>query len=64
VFPTLAPRPNNTKVYCISSVRRSKRCNKGQQYRKLNCRGQLRTASTRFTIIRKMLIVVGIVVTI
>jgi hypothetical protein len=63
-FPTLAPGLNNTKVYCISSVRCSKWCGKGQGRGRLNCRGWLRAVSTSFITIKKILIVLGIVVTI
>jgi hypothetical protein len=63
-FLTLAPGPDNTKVHCISSVGRSKRYNKGQGYRRLNCRGRLRAVSTSFTTVRKILIVLGMVVAI
>jgi hypothetical protein len=61
-FPTLAPGPNNTKVYCISSVRRDKRCSRGQGRRRLNCRGRLRAVNASFTTIRKILIVLGVIV--
>jgi hypothetical protein len=63
-FPTLAPGPDNTKVYYISSVGRSKRYGRGQEYKRLNCRGRLRAISTSFITIRKILIVLGIVVVI
>jgi hypothetical protein len=63
-FLTLAPGPDNTKVYCISSVRCSKRCGKGQEHKKLNFRGRFRAVSTSFTTVRKILIVLGIVVAI
>jgi hypothetical protein len=63
-FPTLAPGPDNTKVYCISSVRHSKRYGRGQGRRRLNCRGRLRAVSTSFTTVRKILIVLGVVITI
>jgi hypothetical protein len=64
VFLTLAPGLNNTKVYCISSVRRNKRCGRGQEYKRLNCRGRLHAVSTSFTTVRKILIVLGIIVAI
>jgi hypothetical protein len=63
-LPTLAPGRNNTKVYYISPVGRDKQCGRGQGHGRLNRRGRLRAANTRFTIVRKILIVVGIVVTI
>jgi hypothetical protein len=63
-FPTLAPGLDDTKVYCISSVGCSKRYNKGQGRRKLNCRGRLRAISTSFTTVKKILIVLGMVVVI
>jgi hypothetical protein len=63
-FLILAPGLDNTKVYCISPVRHDKRCSRGQEHRKLNCKGRLRAASTSFTIVRKILIVVGMVVVI
>jgi hypothetical protein len=63
-FPTLAPGPDNTKIYCISPVRRNKRCGRGQGYKRLNCRGRLRAVSASFTTVRKILIVLGMVVTI
>jgi hypothetical protein len=61
-FLTLAPGLDNTKVYCISSVGYNKRYSKGQGYRKLNYKGRLRAVSTSFIIVRKILIVLGIVV--
>jgi hypothetical protein len=64
VFLILAPGPDNTKIYCISSVGCNKRCSRGQEYRRLNYKGWLCIISTSFIIIRKILIVVGIVVTI
>jgi hypothetical protein len=64
VFLILAPGPDNTKVYCISSIRRDKRYSRGQEYRRLNCRGRLRAISTSFIIIKKILIILGIVVAI
>jgi hypothetical protein len=64
VFLTLAPGPDDTKVYCISSVGRNKRCGRGQGRRRLNCRGRLRAVSASFTTVRKILIVLGIVVAI
>jgi hypothetical protein len=63
-FLTLAPGPNNIKVYCISSVGRNKRCNKRQGRGRLNCRGRLRAVSASFITIRKILIMLGIVVAI
>jgi hypothetical protein len=63
-FLILAPGPDNTKVYCISSVGCSKRYSRGQEYRRLNYRGRLRAVSTSFITIRKILIVLGIVVAI
>jgi hypothetical protein len=62
VFLILAPGLDNTKVYYISFVGCSKRCNKGQGYRKLNCRGRLRAISISFIIVRKILIILDIVV--
>jgi hypothetical protein len=62
VFPILAPGPDNIKVYYIFSVGCSKRCGRGQGCRRLNCRGRFRAVSTSFTIIRKILIVLGVVV--
>jgi hypothetical protein len=64
VFLTLAPGPDDTKVYCISSVRYSKRYSKGQGRGRLNCRGRLRVVSISFTTVKKILIVLGIVVAI
>jgi hypothetical protein len=64
VFPTLAPGLDNTKVYCISSIRCSKRCGRGQGRGRLNCRGRLHAVSTSFITVRKILIMLGIVVTI
>jgi hypothetical protein len=61
-FLTLAPGLDNTKVYCISSVGRNKRYSRGQGRGKLNCRGRLRAISTSFTIVRKILIMLGMVV--
>jgi hypothetical protein len=63
-FLTLAPGPDDTKVYCISPVGCNKRCSRGQGYRRLNCRGRLRAVSTSFTTVRKILIVLGMVVAI
>jgi hypothetical protein len=62
VFPTLAPGLDDTKVYCISSVGYNKRCGRGQGRGRLNCRGRLCAVSTSFIIVRKILIVLGIVV--
>jgi hypothetical protein len=64
VFPTLVPGPDDTKVYCISPIGRSKRCGRGQGYKRLNCRGRLHAISISFIIVRKILIVLGIVVAI
>jgi hypothetical protein len=61
-FLTLAPGLNNTKVYCISPVGCNKRYSRGQERRRLNYRGRLRVVSTSFIIVRKILIVLGIVV--
>jgi hypothetical protein len=61
-FFILVPGPDNTKVYYISSVRYNKRYSKGQEHRKLNCRGRLCAINTSFITIRKILIVLGIVV--
>jgi hypothetical protein len=63
-FPTLAPGPDNTKVYYISSVGYNKRYSRGQEYRRLNYKGRLRAISTSFITVRKILIVLGIVITI
>jgi hypothetical protein len=63
-FLTLAPGLDNTKVYCISSVGYNKRYGRGQEYRRLNCRGWLRAVSTSFITVRKILIMLGVVVTI
>jgi hypothetical protein len=63
-FLILAPGPDNTKVYYISSVGRSKRYSRGQGHKKLNYKGRFRAVSTSFITIRKILIVLGIVVTI
>jgi hypothetical protein len=64
VFLTLAPGLDNTKVYYISSVGYNKRYGRGQGYRKLNCKGRLCVVSTSFIIVRKNLIMLGIVVAI
>jgi hypothetical protein len=61
-FLILAPGLDNTKVYCISSVGYNKRYGREQGHKRLNCKGRLRAVSTSFTIIRKILIVLGIVV--
>jgi hypothetical protein len=61
-FLILAPGLDNTKVYYISSVRYNKQYSRRQGRRRLNCRGRLRAISTSFIIIRKILIVVGIIV--
>jgi hypothetical protein len=63
-FLTLAPGPDNTKVYCISSIGRSKRYSRGQGRGKLNCRGRLRAVNTSFTTVKKILIVLGVIVVI
>jgi hypothetical protein len=63
-FLTLAPGPDNTKVYCISSVGCNKRCGRGQGRGRLNCRGRFRVVSTSFITVRKILIVLGVVVVI
>jgi hypothetical protein len=62
VFLILAPGPDNTKVYYISPVGRNKRYGRGQEYRRLNCRGRLRAISTSFITVRKILIVLGVIV--
>jgi hypothetical protein len=64
VFPTLAPGPDNTKVHCISSVGYGKQYGRGQERRRLNYRGRLRAVSTSFIIVRKILIMLGVVITI
>jgi hypothetical protein len=64
VFLILAPGPDNTKIYCISSVRRDKRYGKEQEHRRLNYKSRLRVINTSFIIVRKILIVLGIVVAI
>jgi hypothetical protein len=61
-FLILAPGPDDTKVYCISSVRCSERYGRGQGCRRLNYKGRLRAVSTSFTTVRKILIVLGVVV--
>jgi hypothetical protein len=63
-FPILAPGLDNTKVYCISPVGYNRRCGRGQERGKLNCRGRLRAASTSFIIVKKILIMISIVVVI
>jgi hypothetical protein len=63
-FLTLAPGPDDTKIYCISSVGCNKRYGRGQERGRLNYRGRLRAVSTSFTTVRKILIVLGVVVTI
>jgi hypothetical protein len=62
VFFILAPGPDNTKIYYISSVRYNKRYSKRQGHGKLNCRGRLLATSTRFIIVKKILIIVGVIV--
>jgi hypothetical protein len=64
VFLILAPGPDNTKVYYISSVKRNKRYGRGQGRGRLNYRGRLRAVSISFTTVRKILIVLGIVIAI
>jgi hypothetical protein len=64
VFLILAPGPDNTKVYYISSIGCNKRYSRRQGRRRLNCRGRLRVVSISFIIIRKILIVLGVVITI
>jgi hypothetical protein len=64
MFFILAPGPDNTKVYYISSVGYNKRCGRGQERGRLNYRGRLRAVSTSFTTIRKILIMLGIVIVI
>jgi hypothetical protein len=64
VFLILAPGLDNTKVYYISSVRYNKRYSRGQGRRRLNYRSRLRAVSTSFIIIKKILIILGMVVTI
>jgi hypothetical protein len=64
VFFTLAPGLDDTKVYCISSVGYNKRYGRGQEHGRLNYKGRLRAVSTSFITIRKILIVLGMVVTI
>jgi hypothetical protein len=63
-FLTLAPGPDNTKVYYISSIGCSKRYSRRQGRGRLNCRGRLRAVSTSFITVRKILIVLSIVVAI
>jgi hypothetical protein len=63
-FPTLAPGPDNTKVYYISSVGCGKRCGREQECKRLNYKGRLRAISISFITVRKILIVLGMVVTI
>jgi hypothetical protein len=46
VFFTLAPGPDNTKVYCISSIGCNKQYNKRQGRERLNCKGRFRAVST------------------
>jgi hypothetical protein len=64
VFLTLAPGPDNIKVYCISSVGRSKRYSREQGHGRLNCKSWFRAVSTSFITVRKILIVLGVVVAI
>jgi hypothetical protein len=63
-FLILAPGLDDTKVYYISSVGRGKWYGRGQERKRLNCRGRLRAVSTSFITIRKILIVLGVVVVI
>jgi hypothetical protein len=63
-FLILAPGPDDTKVYYISSIGCNKRYGRGQGRRRLNCRGWFRAVSTSFITVRKILIVLGIVVAI
>jgi hypothetical protein len=63
-FLTLVPGLDDTKVYCISSIGYNKQYSKGQGCGRLNYRGRLRVISASFIIVRKILIVVGIVVAI
>jgi hypothetical protein len=63
-FLILAPGLDNTKVYYIFSIGRSKWYSRGQGYRRLNYRGRFRVVSTSFIIVRKILIIVGVVVAI
>jgi hypothetical protein len=61
-FPILAPGLDNIKVYYISSVGHSEQCGRGQEHKRLNCRGRLYVVSTSFITVRKILIILGIVV--
>jgi hypothetical protein len=63
-FLILAPSLDNTKVYYISSVGYSMQYGRSQGYKRLNYRGRLRAVNTSFIIVRKILIVVGIVIVI
>jgi hypothetical protein len=63
-FLILAPGPDNTKVYYISSVRRSKWYSKKQERRKLNYRGRFRAISTSFITVRKILIILDVIIVI
>jgi hypothetical protein len=63
-FLTLAPGPDNTKVYYISSIKYNKRYGRGQGRRRLNCRGWFCAVNTSFTTVKKILIILGIVVAI
>jgi hypothetical protein len=64
VFLILAPGPDNTKVYYISSVGYNKQYGRGQEHKRLNYRGRFRAVNTSFITVRKILIIVGIVITI
>jgi hypothetical protein len=63
-FLTLAPGPDDTKVYYISPIGCNKRYGKGQEHGRLNCKGRLCAISTSFIIIRKILIILGVIVAI
>jgi hypothetical protein len=63
-FLILAPGPDNTKVYYISSIGYNKRYGRGQGRRRLNYRGRLRAINTSFITVRKILIILGVVVAI
>jgi hypothetical protein len=61
-FPILAPGPNNTKIYYISSIGRGKQYGREQEHGRLNYRGRLHAISTSFTTVKKILIILDIVV--